>query len=137
MTRTWASLNPGEYIAADEFGDKTPTMTIEAIDSESFEKDSGGHERRGVVTFKETPRKWVLNETNLQLLGAMWPTPDDAIGHKVTLMAEPVKFGKETVQGIRVKGSPELEADLEVLVKLPRKKAQPRTLYKTGRATNE
>lgn len=130
---TWASLNPGEYIAADEFGDRAPTLTITAIDSESFERDTGGHQKRGVVTFKETNRRWVLNETNIQLLGALWPTPEDAIGHRVTLMAESVKFGRETVRGIRVKGSPDIDADVVVAVKLPRKAPQDRTLYSTGR----
>lgn len=132
MGLTWDQLNPGEYIKAGEFGGKDVTMTITAVDRNDFLKDDGTPEKRGVISFSETERKWVTNATNIQLLKALWPRPEDAIGHKVTLYAEKVKFGRETVEGIRVKGAPHLTSPVIVAVKLPRKKAVDHKLVPTG-----
>lgn len=130
---TWASFTPSEYITADDFDGKDVTLTITGLDKHDFEKDDGTHEKRGVVAFKETDKHWVLNVTNIQLLRAIWPTPEDAVGHKVTLTSEKVRFGAETVLGIRVKGSPELSAPIAAIVKLPRRKAITRELLPTGK----
>jgi hypothetical protein len=131
MTMTWAGLNPGDYISGAEM-EKPVTMTITGIERVDFEKEDGdGHEKRGVMSFSETERRFVLNKTNIALLAAMWSTPDASIGHKVTIGPEQVQFGAETVTGIRVLGSPELEAPLTVMVKLPRRKPLKRTLTPT------
>ena len=130
---TWETLNPGEYIKAAEMGGKPVTMRIASIDRADFISEDDGHtEKRGVVCFVETDRKWVLNTTNIKLLAAMWPNLEDAIGKRVTLVPEQVQFGRETVEGIRVKGSPDIAGDIKATVKLPRRKATTRTLTKTG-----
>jgi hypothetical protein len=129
----WDNLNPGEYIKAGEFDGKPFTMRIASIDRGDFIKDDGTPEKRGVVSFTETDRKWVLNATNIQLLRAIWPTIEGAIGQKVTLMAENVQFGRDTVEGIRVKGAPHLTAPIQAEVRLPRKKPSKRTLVPTGK----
>lgn len=132
---TWETLNPGEYIKAAEMGGKPVTMRIASIDRQDFvtEDDEAG-EKRGVVSFVETDRKWVLNRTNILCLQAMWPLIEDAIGQRVTLVPERVQFGRETVDAIRVKGSPDIAGDVVATIKLPRRKAVTRKLYKTGAA---
>lgn len=138
MGLTWETLNPGEYIKAEEFNGKPVTMRIASIDRQDFElEDGSGHEKRGVVSFTETDRKWVLNKTNIMLLKALWPTIEDAIGQKVTLAVQQVQFGKEKVPGIRVIGAPHLTAPLQVQVKLPRRKAVTVTLVPTGKGGEE
>lgn len=133
MSLTWETLNPGEYIKADEFNGKPVTMRIASIDRQDFElEDGSGHEKRGVVSFTETDRKWVLNKTNIQLLKALWPTIEDAIGQKVTLASQQVQFGREKVQGIRVIGAPHLTSSVQAQVKLPRRKPITVTLQPTG-----
>lgn len=134
---TWETLNPGDYIKAAEMNGKPVTMRIASIDREDFVTEDGEGEKRGVVSFAETDRKWVLNKTNIQLLAAMWPQLDDAIGKRVTLVPEKVQFGKETVDGIRVKGSPDIDGDITATIKLPRRKPITRRLVKTGAAHHE
>lgn len=135
MTRlNWDNLNPGEYISAAEFDGKPVTLRIASIDRGDFVKDDGTPEKRGVVSFTETERKWVLNKTNIQLLKALWPDMEDAIGQKVTLVGEKVQFGPNVVDGIRVHGAPHLTGPVTVMVKLPKKKPVKRTLVPTGRA---
>jgi hypothetical protein len=132
MSTNWESLNPGAYLSAHDFNDKQVTLTIIAVDKQEFEKENeGGHEKRGVVTFKETELRWVLNKTNIALLKAIWPTVEDSIGHKVTLQAEEVQFGREKVLGIRVVGSPDLKNPIEATIKLPRRKPVKRKLVPT------
>ena len=135
---TWAALRSTDYITADEFDGKDVTITITRFEKKDFERDDKDtengkkHKKIGVAYFKGSERGWVLNETNIQLLNAIFPTPEDAIGHRVTLRAEEVNFGREKVPGIRVIGSPELEAPIDVQVKLPRRKPVTRRLFPTG-----
>ncbi len=138
MSTTWESLNPGDYISANDFNGKDVTLTIIGVGKQEFEKEDGsGHETRGVVAFKQTSRKWVLNKTNIQLLRAIWPSVEDSIGHAVTLMPEKVKFGKEWVLGIRVKGSPDLDKPVDVAVKLPKRKAVNHKLIPTKKGEEQ
>jgi len=130
---TWDSLNLGDYISAAEFTGQV-TMTIAGIERVDFEKEKGGHEKRGVVSFKETDRRWVTNKTNVQLMRAIWPEMEGAIGHRITLASEMVAFGAEKVPGIRVVGSPEMTAPINAIVKLPRKKARTVRLVPTVRS---
>lgn len=133
MSLTWETLNPGEYIKAGEFNGKPVTLRIASIDRQDFElEDGSGHEKRGVISFTETDRKWVLNKTNIQLLKALWPTIEDAIGQQVTLASQQVQFGREKVAGIRVIGAPHLTAPVNAQVKLPRRKPVTVTLRPTG-----
>lgn len=136
---SWGALNPSDYITAEEFGGKDVTMTITSIERVDIEKEDGTVKKHGVVGFRGTDRRWVLNSTNVQLLKQLIDAiegretvPNDAIGHKVTLTSEDVRFGREKVKGIRVKGSPELTRNINATVKLPRRKATERTLYATG-----
>lgn len=138
---SWGALNPSDYITAEEFGGKDVTMTVSSIERVDIEKEDGSVKKHGVVGFVGTDRRWVLNNTNVQLLKQLFDAiagretvPEDAIGHKVTLTSEKVKFGRETVLGIRVKGSPELSGPLKASVKLPRRKAVERVLEPTGDA---
>ena len=122
------------YIAAVEFGGKEPTLVIESVKLEGVADDKGAVKDRWAVRFRGTPRAWLLNLTNAQLLAAMWGRDTDGwVGHAVTLCAVPVRFGAETVDGIRVKGSPELTAPKAVEVKLPRKRPQTVRLVPTPR----
>ena len=131
MSLTWEALNSGEYLSAADFMGHRVTKRIASIEKCDFEMDDGTHKSKGVVEFADTDKKWVLNTTNIQLLKAMFPTVDGAIGKRVTLAPEKVQFGRETVEGIRVVGSPDIDGDVTATVKLPRKKATTRVLSRT------
>ena len=125
-------LFPGRFLKAGLFAGKHVTLTIAAVDIEPLPQDRGGERVRGVLSFKETDKQLVLNSTNGQCFKAMfgrkvqeWP------GHRVTLCSEKDKFGKETVDAVRVYGSPELEQDKSIDISLPRKKPRERVLRAT------
>lgn len=122
------------YISAEELKGKTPTLTIVKVRSERMAGEDGKEKSKGIVTFGETPREWVLSKTAIQQLGALlgedygkWP------GHRITLTTEPTPTG----DGIRVLGSPDLHEPVTCVVKLSTKgggkKKKQYTLIPTGR----
>ena len=124
----------GDYIAAVEFNGKTPTLTIDHVNSVELEGEDGTKKGRPVVFFRETRRGWVLCKTTAQSLAAMFtPETDTWTGKRVTLVSEIVNVGKEKVPGIRVKGSPDLTAAVTFDLKLPRKKPRKVTLVPTAK----
>ena len=120
-------LFPGRFIKAGEFGGNAVTMTMSAVAIEELPSDKGD-QAKGIVSFSETKRKWVLNRTNGECLKAMFGRDTDAwIGKRVTLYPAPY----EGDIAIRVKGSPDIESSMTVEVKLPRKRPYNVTLEKT------
>ena len=128
------ALLPGDFITAAEFGGKTPTLTItDARLVKVFDEKTGGDKQKGTIFFRETPRGWILNRTNVLCLMAMFGSEtNDWNGKRVTLAAELVQFGRDRVLGIRVKGSPDLLAPVLAEIKLPRKKPTTMRLVPTG-----
>lgn len=123
-----------QYISAEEMKGKTPTLTIANVRALVMSDGDGKEKQKGIVTFKEIPREWVLSKTGIQQLAALFG--DDYggwAGHRVTLTTEPTPTG----EGIRVLGSPELSAPIECVVKLGTKgggrKRRQYTLVPTGR----
>lgn len=120
-------LFPGRFIKAGEFNGKAVTLTISAVDLEDLPSDKGD-QSKGIVSFVESKRKWVLNRTNGECLKAMFGrNTDDWIGKRVTLYPAPY----EGDIAIRVKGSPDIDRSMTVEVKLPRKRPYNVTLEKT------
>jgi hypothetical protein len=132
----WHLLFKGDYVSALELGDKTPTLTIADVRIVKLEGEDGTAKDRGVVYFKETQRGWVLAKTNALCLASMFgDNTDDWKGRHVTLFATDVQVGKERKPGIRVKGSPDIAAPKDVIIRLPRKKAFTMRMQKTGAAS--
>lgn len=128
----YRKLIQSDYIAADEFGGSEPTLTITRVQLIKFEDDGGKAKSKGVVSFKERDRAWILNRTNAECLAAMFGHETDGWhGKRVTLCAQSVRFGGETKNGIRIKGSPDLAQPVSFDLKLPKKKAQRVTLVPT------
>lgn len=123
-----------DFIAAVEFDGKEPTMTVTRIDEEEvFDEKTGREKIKLTAHFKETKRGWVLNTTNCLLMEEMFGRDTSGwVGKRVTLVAADVQLGKETVKGIRVKGSPELKEPVTVTMKVGRKKLRVR-LVPTGK----
>lgn len=125
----------GSYLAAVDFLGETPTYTIAdaklvLMPDEKTKRDKD----KGCVFFRETPKGWVLNRTNLTLLIALLGKDTEAWkGKRVTLHAVMVKFGSEDKLGIRLKGAPGLAKPFPVSVKLPKRAAQEYVLVPTGK----
>jgi hypothetical protein len=122
-------LYPGRFLKAGEFKGKKPTLTIAAVQLDELEGLTG-KKVKGCVSFERTEKQLVLNKTNGICLKAMFGRkPQEWVGHKVTLFAG--TWNAE--ECIRVWGSPEIEADLEVKIELPRKRPFNMTMHKVVR----
>lgn len=122
----------GDYIAAVEFDGKTPLITIDHVKVIELEGEDGRKKARPVVYFRESRRGWVLCKTTAQALAALFgPETDRWTGKRVHLRAEDVQVGKERKPGIRIAGSPDIEAPVTFELRLPRKKPKRITLAKT------
>lgn len=130
----YRALFKGDYIAAVEIGDKKPTLTISGVKLCKLQQEDGREKDKGIVTFKEIERGWVLNRTNAQAIAAMFGNETDGwIGKRVSLHAVPVRVGPKTKPGIRVYGSPDISAPVTFMLTLPRKKPIKTTLQPTGK----
>lgn len=130
----WKLMFKGDYIAAVEMGDKTPTLTIKGVKLCKLEDDKGRQKDKGIVFFREIDRGWVLCKTNAMCLARMFgDDTNDWTGKRVTLFSTPVQVGKEKQPGIRVKGSPDLSSAMTVEIKLPKKKPFTMRMLVTGK----
>lgn len=125
-------LFPGRFLKAGLFKGKSVTFTIKAVDVDKLPQDNGRDRVRGVISFNETEMQLCLNSTNGQCFKAMFGRHvADWVGKHVTLCPEQDKFGKETVEAIRVAGSPDIGENITVNISLPRRKPRERTLTVT------
>lgn len=124
----------GEYLAAAELGTHRPTVKIGGAKLvEMDDEKTGRTKKRLVISFEGKDRGLVLCRTNAICIAAMFgPETDGWVGKRITLYAAQVQFGRETVPGIRIAGSPDLEKPLDVEVKLPKKRPMTVTMQPTG-----
>lgn len=128
----YRALFRGAYLAAAEFGGRIPTLTMKGVKVVALEGDDGKAKDRGVLYFSETDRGLVLCKTNAICIAAMFgPDTDAWAGKRLTLHATEVQLGREKVPGIRVKGSPDIDAPKDVEVKLPKRRPFTMRMEKT------
>lgn len=131
----WQAIVSGsQFVAAVEIGDATPTLTIDSVRValvESMDPGKGAADKL-VIYFREARRGWIVNVTNATLISTMFgDNVQEWVGKRVTLKVEPVRFGGNTLPGIRVAGSPDIPHTMQATIKMPRKKPQQRTLTRT------
>lgn len=123
-------LFPGRFLKAGELQGRDASLTVSAIALEDLPTDQGT-KRRGVISFAESPKQWVLNRTNALCLRAMFGRDTDIwIGKKVCIYPAEIKYGDSDL-AIRVRGSPDIAADMEITIRLSRKRPQQMVLKKT------
>lgn len=128
------ALFPGRFIKAAEFKGREVTLTISALDLVDLPQDTGPEKARGVISFRESKKQWVLNRTNAVCLKEMFGRETDAwLGKRVTLYPAQASFGRERVLAVRVKGSPDIAAPVDAEIKLPRRKPVQMRLVPTGK----
>jgi hypothetical protein len=121
----WESRFKGEHISAAEMGERRPTFTIARITTLRMDDEKKKREvDKPAIWFKEIERSWLYCKTSGHSIAAMFGKDDSAwIGKRITLYADPdVRFGSEQVGGIRVAGSPDIEKEIKIRVKFPKKK---------------
>lgn len=125
----WDELYPGRFLKAGLLAEgERRLLTISTIDTDELEGDKG-KKVKGVVSFKEEPMQLALNKTNGICLREMFGrVPWKWEGKRIVLFAS--EWGGEPC--IRIWGSPDIEADIEVEVQLPRKRPFKMTMHATG-----
>lgn len=122
-------LYPGRFLKAGTLGDleKKP-LTIIDVDTDELEGNKG-RQVKGIVTFKEVPQGLCLNKTNGLCLKAMFGRKvRDWNGKRVALFVG--EWAGDVC--IRIWGSPDIEADIEAEIALPRKKPFNMTMRAMG-----
>ena len=112
-------LFPERWLHAPDLDGRTVTLTITAAYAELIEnpknhkKDDPG-DLCGVLSFKGTPREYVLSKQNAWILKALWgKDPAAYVGKRITLAPVPDSSGF-TEHGTRILfvGSPDIQNDL-------------------------
>lgn len=139
MGLSYDELFPGRFLKSGLFQGKDVTLTIKGVRTEKLPGDQGGEKTKGIIAFKETPLELVLNRTNGECFKALFGSKDvdvSWVGKRVTLFPAPFhdNMSGEDTTAIRVRGSPDLAADLKIEIKLPRKKPFGWVLKKTGKS---
>jgi hypothetical protein len=123
-------LYPNRFLKAGLVENK-PTYTISEVYVEELGDDN---KKKGVVKFSDAEMELTLNKTNGLCLRAMFGSDLSAwIGKRITLCSEKDKFGRDTVDAVRVYGSPDIADTMTVEIKLPKRAAKTRTLHFTGK----
>ncbi len=107
--RPYRDYFDSEYLKGDALPDGGRTYTI--ADKARVLLD----DQHKLALVLDTGDKWLANITNCAYMSHLFGTKivADWVGHRVTLAFDPtVKFGKDTVGGIRVIGSPDIDHDV-------------------------
>jgi len=128
-------LYPGRFLKAGLLQGKNVTLRIAYVTVEKLPQEDGKERTRGILGFDKTELELVLNSTNGQCIKAMFgKRVQEWVGKRVTLMPDQDKFGRETVDCIRIYGSPDIAAPIQVTVSLPRKRPKTMTMHTTDSA---
>jgi hypothetical protein len=134
---TYSELYPGRFLKADMLKGRRVTLTIKNIDVEELVGETNKAEPKVVISFKERPLEYVCPKTNGFCMKRMWGTnPHDWIGKRLTIFPTTTKFGRETVDCIRIFGSPDIPEDMPITVPQGRKKALEMVMHKTEVKSN-
>lgn len=126
--KNYDDLYPGRFLKAGNFNGRKVTLTIKDYDLETLEGENGEKKAKAIIHFEETPRSLVACKTNGLCFKAMFGADLTGwVGKKVYLF--PAEWNGEPA--IRVWGSPEIANDIDVEIKLPRRKPFRMVLRKT------
>lgn len=129
-------LFPGRFLKSGEFKGKDVTLTISDVKLEDMEDKRKGTVVKCIVSFKETKRQLVLNKTNGECLKGMFGRKVATwVGKKVTFYPENVRAFGASKLAIRVKGSPDIAADMNIVCQIGTDSV-PAKMVKTGQKQN-
>ena len=131
---SYSEMFPGRFIKADLLKGHKVTLTIKKIEGDDLVGENNKSKLEWLVSFEERSLEWVANKTNSYCMMRMWGNDPHAwVGKRVTLYPTTTKFGRETLDCIRIFGSPDIPEDLPITVPQGRKKAWEAVMHKTGK----
>ena len=129
-------LYPGRFLKASDLKGRKFTLTIASVDLYELEGEKGP-KVKGVIAFKETPKLITLNRINgLCLKGMFGRLVQEWAGKRITVFPSTVQEAG-LMKGdpcIRIWGSPEIAHDLEISIRLAKRKAYTMTMHKVVKA---
>ena len=135
-------LDSSRWLKAEHLQGKKVTLTIKQVKYVDTTDDDGKPKRETIIYFNGTDRHLGCNVTNRQCIRGMFgiKIKADWVGKKVVLfptVTERKVYSKEDGETklrpcIRVWGSPDIEADIKVIVNLHRKKPFSMVMNATG-----
>jgi len=127
---TYDQMYPGRFLKAGLFEGKHVTLTIKDVNLEELEGDDG-KKTKALIAFNETEMQLVTAKTNGLCIKHMFGDKLSGwIGKRVTFF--PSTWNGEPA--IRVWGSPDIPADMNVSIQLPRRKPIPMVMHHVGPA---
>ncbi len=132
---SYSEMYPGRFLKADMLKGKKVTVTIVKIMGEDLIGENNKAKPEWVVKIKERPLELVLNKTNGYCLMRMFGSdPHTWMEKRITIYPTTTKFGRETLDCIRVWGSPDIAEDLPITVPQGRKKAWETVMHRVQSA---
>jgi predicted YcjX-like family ATPase len=123
-------LYPGRFIKAGDLKGRDVTLTIAKVQVEELEGSK--KQMKGIVSFKESPRELVLNRTNGECIKALFGRKlAEWVGKRITIYPAAIQSDLADL-AVRVRGSPDIAADVTFMLSLARKRPRSVTLKKTG-----
>jgi hypothetical protein len=99
---------PSKYVRAADLRGKPVTKTIKKVQIDPLQMKGGKKERKPVVYFSDAEKMLVLNKTNAMMIAKLLgPETDAWAGKRITMFPTTDRFGREIVDCIRIKGSPD------------------------------
>jgi hypothetical protein len=130
-------LYPGRFLKSGELLGKKVTVVIDDVSIDELEGDKG-KQVKGILYLRGKNKQIVLNKTNGTCLKAMFGRKlGDWVGKRIVIFQSTTKFGADTVDCIRIWGSPEIDKDMVVTINPPRKRSFTMTMHKTGNGKSE
>jgi hypothetical protein len=127
---TYDDLYVGRFLKAGNFNGKPVTLTIKGFMREELEGDDG-KKFKAVLSFEETEMQLVTCKTNGYSIKCMFGDKlSNWIGKRVTFF--PSAWNGEPA--IRVWGSPDIAADMNISIQLPHRKPILMTMHAMSKA---
>lgn len=118
---TYEAAFPGRFLQAGILNGKQVVLTISKAYMEVLEGDKG-KQNKLILAFAGKEMELVCNKTNAFCLKEMFDNKISAwVGKRVAFFPTKVAFGPKQVDALRIAGSPDIAADIEVSARIGRK----------------
>jgi hypothetical protein len=125
-------LYPGRFLKSGDLLGKKVTVTIDNVAIDELEGEKGKR-IQGIIYLRGKDKQIVLNKTNGLCLKAMFGRKlSEWLNKRITIYQSQTRFGSDTVDCIRIWGSPDIECDMKVTINLPRKKPFEMTMHRVS-----
>lgn len=95
---------PSRYLRVEDLNDKPVTLIITSVAVEDVGGQGKDEDTKPVIYFKDTPKGFVLNKTNMKIIVKKYgDETDDWVGKYLTLRPSETEFRGDVVECIRVR----------------------------------